>query len=260
MAAHPDDEVIGAGAHLGCWKRVRFVHITDGAPRKPADALRAGYGRREEYARARRQELLSALALAGFGPAHTECLGIVDQEASVALVWLANRLRDLFRELQPELILTHPYEGGHPDHDATAFAVDAARQLLEREKATVPSIIEMSSYHNRAGQLVSGEFLTFPACDAVKCLLTVPQRLFKRRLFECFPSQREVLRYFPLECETFRIPPVYDFTQPPHPGKLYYELFDWGMNGSRWRQLAHEAIQSLDLNCQHRRGRTVVCG
>ena len=118
----------------------------------------------------------------------------------------------------------------------------------------------MSSYHNRAGQLVSGEFLPFRGCHVLTRLLTEPQRLFKRRLFDCFCTQRDVLQYFPIECETFRTAPVYDFTQSPHPGTLYYELFDWGMTGSRWRQMAAEAMRALDLNCQSRRRRTGVCG
>ena len=38
-----------------------MAHITDGAPRSPADARRAGYPIREAYAAARRLELLCAL-------------------------------------------------------------------------------------------------------------------------------------------------------------------------------------------------------
>jgi len=47
--------------------------------------------------------------------------------------------------------------------------------------------------------------------------------------------------------ERFRAAPVYDFTQAPHPGKLFYENFDWGMTGERWRDLAAEALNELGM-------------
>jgi LmbE family N-acetylglucosaminyl deacetylase len=30
---------------------------------------------------------------------------------------------DVIRSLSPDGVITHPHEGGHPDHDATALAV-----------------------------------------------------------------------------------------------------------------------------------------
>ena len=47
----------------------------------------------------------------------------------------------------PTSILTHAYEGGHPDHDAVAFAVAAAVRVAGRAADT--TIVEMPFY--RAG-------------------------------------------------------------------------------------------------------------
>jgi hypothetical protein len=44
----------------------------------------------------------------------------------------------------------------------------------------------------------------------------------------------------------FRPAPDYDFSQPPHSGKLYYEHFDWGMSGERWRLFAAGARRTLE--------------
>jgi LmbE family N-acetylglucosaminyl deacetylase len=123
VVAHPDDEVIGAGAQLARLGGVRLLHVTDGAPRNLRDAVAAGFEGWQDYAKARRQELLAALGLVGIAPSQAKALGIPDQAASLQLVELAETLAAELREGGTELVMTHPYEGGHPDHDATAFAV-----------------------------------------------------------------------------------------------------------------------------------------
>ncbi|HWH72568.1 MAG TPA: PIG-L family deacetylase, partial [Candidatus Sulfotelmatobacter sp.] len=157
VVAHPDDEVIGAGAQLSRWAQAQVIHVTDGAPRNMADALAAGFRSREEYALARRKELESALALTGFLPARLHGLGCVDQEAAWHLAELVVALAEQLHAFQPEWVLTHPYEGGHPDHDATAFAVHGACQWLREQHGRAPAILEMTSYHNGAGRMIAGE-------------------------------------------------------------------------------------------------------
>ena len=39
--------------------------------------------------------------------------------------------------------------------------------------------------------------------------------------------------------------PDYDFSEPPHSGKLWYECMGWPMTGVRWRELATAAQASL---------------
>src|SRR5689334_21245962 len=63
VAAHPDDEVIGAGAQLPRWRNLSLLHITDGAPHNPDEAHAAGFDNKQDYARARRLELQVALRL-----------------------------------------------------------------------------------------------------------------------------------------------------------------------------------------------------
>jgi LmbE family N-acetylglucosaminyl deacetylase len=121
VVAHPDDEVIAAGARLPLLCNVSIVHVTDGAPRAMQDARAAGHATRDAYARARRGEAEAALALAGIPPRRLFALGIADQEASFRLAGLARRLARLLRERTMGVVLTHAYEGGHPDHDATAL-------------------------------------------------------------------------------------------------------------------------------------------
>jgi LmbE family N-acetylglucosaminyl deacetylase len=247
VAAHPDDEVIGASTLLLRVPELRLLHVTDGAPRNLRDARAAGFGGWQDYAAARRAELEAALALAGVAAEGAESLDIPDQSASFRLADLAQALAARSAELRPEIVVTHPYEGGHPDHDACALAVHAACALLSRRGSQAPAIIEMASYHAGPAGLATGTFLERPGPEVVTVALDPAARSAKQRLVACFTSQRQVLAAFPIEVERFRTAPAYNFTRPPHEGRLFYENFHWGVDGARWRVLAREALAGLGL-------------
>jgi LmbE family N-acetylglucosaminyl deacetylase len=238
VAAHPDDETIGVGAQFINLRDPLLIHVTDGAPRSLGEA-------REAYARIRRGELAAALEAGGGASAILHEIGLVDQEASFHLVELAEQLAVLFRERRPEVVLTHPYEGGHPDHDATAFAVHTAIETMKREKFPVPVLLEFTSYHADKGRMLTGDFLPFEGCEELAFVLTAEARQRKQKMFDCFITQREVLRNFSVNYERFRVAPQYDFTELPPVGELFYEQFDWGMTGDRWKVLVKEAIGTL---------------
>jgi LmbE family N-acetylglucosaminyl deacetylase len=243
VAAHPDDETIGAGGLLPRMKFPFVVTVTDGSPRDPADARRAGCASRKDYARLRREELLGALSVAGIEPGRSRALNLVDQEASLEMAYLTMRLVDVLREVNPAAILTHSYEGGHPDHDATAFAVHAACARV----ASPPAVFEFTSYHAALGNGGAIEVCDFlPGLDEPETVtLSVGARDTKAHMISKYASQIHMLANFPVEVERYREAPVYDFTQAPHPGKLFYENFDWGVTGDRWRVLAGQALRTL---------------
>jgi LmbE family N-acetylglucosaminyl deacetylase len=247
VVAHPDDEVIGAGARLPRLRRAAFIHLTDGAPRDLRDAIATGFATRLDYAQARRRELIVGLGLAGIAPEQTHALAYVDQEAALRLVVAPRHIAVLLRDLQPEVVVTLPYEGGHPDHDATAFAVYAACRLLERQGLPPPALVEMTSYHKGPTGIEVYEFLPCEGCEATTLVLSTAERAFKRRLLDAFPTQRRTLSCFPIEVERFRPAPRYDFTRAPHEGPLFYEDFPWGMTGERFRSLTRQAMAALGI-------------
>ncbi len=251
IVAHPDDETVGAGCRL---PRLRpaatFACVTDGAPHDLGDAHANGFATRADYAAARWQELLAALRLAGVPARRARCLGFTDQPACQHLVELTECIAGLARDLRPEVILTQPYEGGHPDHDATAFAVHTAARLLERRGAPVPAILEMTAYHNGPTGITPGEFLPTTGDDSSEVVtlpLSAAEQAFKRRLLACFTTQAGTLQYMRTDVERFRVAPLYDFTRPPHAGRLFYENHPWGMAATRWCELAGSALRALGL-------------
>jgi LmbE family N-acetylglucosaminyl deacetylase len=239
VVAHPDDEAIGAGGHLAAMADLTFIHVTGGAPRSTPN--------REELAARRRQELLEAAAIAGVPAERCLEIGIVDQEASFQMVALTTRLIQLFAQLDPDIVLTHAYEGGHPDHDAVAFSVNHARRFLARRSTRFPAAVEFACYHRNPGgeNMETACFLPVSGIEPVIVPLSEAQQARKQQMFSCYSSQREILAQFPLHVEAFRIAPAYDFAHPPHPGPLFYEGFDWGISGIQWRKLATRAEEQL---------------
>jgi N-acetylglucosamine malate deacetylase 2 len=247
IAAHPDDETISAAAHLIRWPhRTHILHVTDGSPLNPADAQAAGCATAEEYAALRRSELLTALDIAGIPPDRTHTAGIADQQASLQLTRIIEIISAVVAELKPTLVLTHPYEGGHPDHDACAFAAQAA---LRAHPAV--QLWEFTSYHAGPDGMLAGRFLPNSSQPVFTHFLSAAEQQKKQEMLQCFGSQLHMLANFSIEQESFRRGPIYNFAEPPHSGTLHYENHDWGMTGPRWRQLAAAAQTGSGIYAAH---------
>jgi N-acetylglucosamine malate deacetylase 2 len=236
FAPHPDDEVIGASSLLMMLREQAFVlYITDGAP----NLVREGYDR-VRYAELRRQEAEEILRFCDIPKQHAIWLNLPDQGASYNLHRWTAEIRRVISEVKPNVIVTPSYEGGHPDHDSTALATAVACA-----KQGSPRRLEMLCYHSRGRHLECDRFLP-PPRNVPECRirLTLRQRYIKAALFNIYASQREILRNSPTNEERFRVAPEYKFLEPPHAGKLYYELFSWGIDGSHWRERARMFLQN----------------
>jgi LmbE family N-acetylglucosaminyl deacetylase len=249
VSAHPDDALIGAAARLPALEgHCSFIHVTDGAPHDMRDAVYAGFTSRDTYARARAAEVHAALARAGV-PSHC-CtdLEVVACEAVRHAGGIARALAALFALRPTDVVVTHPYEGGHPDHDATALAVHAAVRLAEQSVGRRPVLVEMTSYHAGLAGMRTGAFLPGTGDPPRTILLSPGARLMKREMLACLETQRHLLTPFLCDVERFRLAPQYDFMRPPHDGPLFYERSEWGMDGRLWRDLAARALASLSLS------------
>jgi LmbE family N-acetylglucosaminyl deacetylase len=243
VVAHPDDETLGCGALLASLRDVDLLCVTDGAPRDLADARRCGFGTVGEYAAARREELRAALRAGGCRPGSMTLFDYADQGTAYCLAPLSRRVAAFFARRRTGTVLTHAYEGGHPDHDATAFAVHMAARLVAPAGQNV-SVIEMPFYRLGRSGVVRQHFTDGGPPD-VRVTLSARARRRKRRMVAAHATQRATLEPFDLRAERFREAPRYDFAALPNDGRLLYEGYRWGLTGREWLRLARAALREL---------------
>lgn len=240
--AHPDDETLACGGLLPRLTDVRIVHVTDGAPRNGEDARRFGFAGPAEYAAARDAELRAAIRIAGLPQDNLVSLGVPDQGTPFALASVARRLVPILDGA--EVVITHSYEGGHPDHEAVSFAVHVACALLARDGSR-PAIVDVPLY--RLGPEGGWLHQRFADEGGVTVRLTESERDLKGRMLAAHASQAETLGPFGVADESYRAAPAYDFGVLPHRGALLYERENWGLTGARWLELVAEASRELGL-------------
>jgi len=238
VVAHPDDEIIGAAAVLlRLREKASVLHVTDGAPRNLEDAARAGFTTAAAYARARREEARASLRIAG--ATVLESFGIADQTACRCLTRLTHRLTDLLKRIAPDIVVTHAFEGGHPDHDAVAFAAAHAA------RACGIALVEMCGYFDDGSGMVTGCFAP-PSTPVLSYTLNDAERQLKQRMLACHRTQARTLAQFDTRVELYRPAPAYDFTSVPNGGRVLYDRYDWGLRSSEWPALAGHAQTQLE--------------
>jgi LmbE family N-acetylglucosaminyl deacetylase len=242
VVAHPDDETVGFGLRLARLSDLTLVHVTDGAPEDMGDARRAGFATRAAYARARAAELDACLEALGAAPRRV-ALSLRDQTAVFHLAWLAGVLRGLLEGAA--LVLTHAYEGGHPDHDACAFAVQLACEALAAQGGGAPVRLEFAEYHKApSGRLASG-FWPDPAAPAVTPQPRPDEIARKTAALACHRSQGRITAWFDPAVEAYRQAPRHDFARPPPSGAAAYDDWGWPTTSRSWRQAARAALAEL---------------
>jgi LmbE family N-acetylglucosaminyl deacetylase len=126
LAAHPDDEVIGAGSmlayHASRGHAVTVVHATDGAAGDP-NQRESG-----DIRDVRRAEGIEALRRLGVGPAlHWD---LPDGQLPEHMEELIQRVAAVMREVQPKTLYSFHAGEAHRDHRAIAKATAAAADAL----------------------------------------------------------------------------------------------------------------------------------
>ncbi len=110
------------------------------------------------------------------------------------------------------------FEGAHQDHDAANALASTLRSRV--------SVFEFAEYNNAGGRTRSQEF---PVPNGTETVidLTPEEVARKRTALAVYRSERGNLAHIESRRECFRPLPDYDYSQPPHPGKLFYARFRW---------------------------------
>jgi len=223
VTAHPDDETVAFGAVMRRLRGVNVVLATDGSPRDMKTQRVLGFGSVEAYRDARHAELTAALALAGVPASALTRLEFPDKEAAHNLAAFTAALRAFFATNAIRGVLTHAYEGGHPDHDAVAAAVALAT------RGSAIEVVESPISRSRGGRYVVQSFAPFEGVPIVETRLTPEEVAHKLTMIACYPSQAALLRGYQPRVERFRPMPAYDFSRPPNDGEVDFEkqFFPW---------------------------------
>jgi LmbE family N-acetylglucosaminyl deacetylase len=163
--------------------------------------------------------------------------GIADQELFRCLPVAFTRMQRVLARNNTDCLLTLAYEGGHPDHDAACFLA-----YLCGQKTGLP-VWEAPLYHrDEEGKPVVQAFHQLTGAEQ-QTVIEGEMLEKKVAMFHSYRSQKLVLDAFRPEIEQFRPIAAYDFTQPPFPWKLNYELWQWSMTGQQVSEAFSELLR-----------------
>jgi LmbE family N-acetylglucosaminyl deacetylase len=219
LVPHPDDEVVACAATLTraqeLGSRVFALYLTHGCLAK--ETLWSWQQKHyEAYIHRRRGEAERVAAFLKIEP-----IGWSLRPARHLWTNLAEVYRDIaeaVRQYTIDQIWLPAYEGGNPDHDG----LNAVGQSFTRQI----SVLEFAEYNFFTGH---AQAQCFPYPDSSETLITLTEieRAKKLAALALYESERQNLSYIGTQQECFRPLAAYNYSQPPHPGKLWYERFQW---------------------------------
>ena len=245
LAPHEDDEMLGVGILLQRFcGHVKVVFMTDGAPISgypmKKRMLPSPIMSREEYADIRKGESVLAANTIGLKESDLAYIGAEDSGLSHVLVDTCEALRGMISSFNPYYIFFPAYEGGHPDHDATAAI---AKALSHYDDLREISFFEYALYSSPDGLKIFNEFQDASSGD-IRIIAEHDERNIKKEAVSCYKSQLGgLLGNFSIERETIR-PARFDRIDGSIPtGKTYLERF-YGLDSSVARR-SYDSIRKF---------------
>lgn len=219
LVAHPDDETLAMSVPLPLLNGLTLVHASDGSSGGDATARLA--------------ELADALDRLGCAPHRRIALEGPDG----ALIDAAGRLIDRMMPIvaEADIVVTHDFEGGHPDHDACALIGQRACKALPM--AQRPLRLCFPLYRLGPGGVLTTRFAAEPVAGALRLRLSAAEADRKRAALSAFASQRHVVGRFPLDVEELAVAKEIDVAQPRPTETVLFARGDPAQERS-WRERA----------------------
>lgn len=219
LVPHPDDEVVGCCAAIARARaaggEVFAVYLTNGVP---AREVLWPWDRRSHGARVARRWREAEQAAARLGLREAARQDIPTRTLKGHLRQARALLERLLRELRPALLWAPAYEGGHQDHDVASFLAWLVHDRLP--------VWEFSEYNFAGGGVRSNAFLAATGAEQILSL-DPAEAAAKREALSIYASEHGNLRHIATRREAFRPLTAYDYARPPHPGRLFYQRFQW---------------------------------
>ncbi len=219
LIPHPDDEVVGCFTAIGHARtlgaKIFGFYLTTGIPSR--EHLRSWQRKTYGHRQRRRQKEANLVAdLLGIEPFHFN--DIPSRKLKDFLKPARETLSQAIRRLEIDTLWAPAYEGGHQDHDTANF--------LANTLTGHALVWEFSEYHYYRGKVKSQDFFSQNGTEQT-IVLDRSEQESKRQALSLYPSERGNLRHIDTSQEIFRPLTSYDYTRPPHPGKLFYQRFQW---------------------------------
>jgi N-acetylglucosamine malate deacetylase 1 len=128
------------------------------------------------------------------------------------------QMRSAIAQCAPDQIWLPAYEGASSDRDA----LNALGQLFVDQVAAL-EFAEVNFY----GGAVRAQQFPFPDGSEESIVLDGAEREHKHQLLGLYESDARNLAHVGLASESFRPLAVYDYSQPPHTGRLWYARHRW---------------------------------
>jgi len=216
---HPDDEVVACAAALqrasSAGAKVFALYLTHGCIAQDVMWLwqRKNYAAIVARRRAEAEHVAHALNIEPVGWSQRPARFLWQQMSAVR-----DEIQTAIKTHDIDQLWVPAYEGGNPDHDA----INAIGQVFKPNL----SVLEFAEYNFADGKPNSNQF---PQANGTEQIveLNAEERRAKQYALALYISEKSNLSYVKTERECFRPLANYDYSRAPHPGKLWYNRFQW---------------------------------
>ena len=218
IAAHPDDELVGATFIIKkiLLKKNLIIFFPTNGVISQEDMWFWEKKKYEEKKKLRNEEMKKSLRLLGVEKFFKQDIPTRKLKENIDKTF--SKINHLVKNYKIDTIFCPAYEGGHQDHDVSNFICSRFRNNSK--------IYEYAEYNYSKGQINCNEFVK-PMKNEVTIKLSEKEKKEKIKLLKIYNSEKGNLDYINFEKECYRKLYDYDYSRPPHSGKLFYRRFSF---------------------------------